>query len=166
MIEIRQAVTESELDDVRALVHAFMDWARDLYPEGQAVFDYNFRAVVAELGALPGPYGPPRGQLLVAYQDNEAAGTVALRDLGQQTCEMKRMFVYAKFRGQGIGQAMAARLIAEARALGYARMRLDTGPRHIAAQGLYRSFGFQEIPPYYEVPEDIRPMFIFMELRL
>lgn len=166
MIEIRAATTEDELNSVRALIYAFMDWARQVYPEAQEALAHNFSAVEAELSSLPGVYGPPAGRLLLAYTAGEAAGTVALRDLGHGICEMKRMFVHAKFQGQGIGRALAATLIDEARALHYVTMRLDTGPRHIAAQGLYRSLGFQDIPPYYEVPEDLRSMFVFMELRL
>ena len=166
MIEILEATTEDELDSVRALVHAFIDWARQVYPDAQDVTDQNFKAVEAELVSLPGAYGPPTGRLLVAYYDGEVAGTVAMRDLGNHICEMKRMFVYAKFRGKGIGRALATTLIGESRALGYSQMRLDTGIRHVAAQDLYRSIGFQEIPPYHEVPDDLRSIFLFMELRL
>lgn len=118
------------------------------------------------MASLPGAYAPPTGRLLLAYCDGEVAGTVVLRDLGHHICEMKRMFVYEKICGKGIGQALAHTLIREARALGYSYMRLDTGPRHFAAQGLYRSLGFQEIPPYHEVPEDFRSMSVFMELSL
>ena len=166
MIEIRQATTAEELDSVRTLVHAFMDWARQIYPDLQNLTDENFKTVEAELASLPGAYGPPTGRLLLAYYDGKAAGTVAMRDLGDRICEMKRMFVYEKFRGKGIGRALTMALINEARTLGYSHMRLDTGPRHYAAQGLYRSLGFQEIPPYYEVPEDFRSMSVFMELDL
>lgn len=74
--------------------------------------------------------------------------------------------VDATFRGQGIGRALATALISAARALGYVQMRLDTGPRHIATQGLYRSLGFPDIPPYRAVPEDLQAMFVFMELHL
>lgn len=166
MIEIREARTADELDAVRMLVHAFMAWARAVYPEAHEALAHNFRAVEAELASLPGAYGPPTGRLLVAYDDGAVAGTVAMQDLGHHMCEMKRMFVDAQFRGKGIGRALATTLISEARALGYVQMRLDTGPRHIAAQGLYRSLGFQEICPYRAVPEDLQSMFVFMELRL
>ena len=166
MIEIRQAATEDEFDSVRTLVHAFVDWLRQVYPEAQDFIDQDYEAVKAELASLPGAYGPPTGRLLVAYYDGEVAGTVAMRDLGNHICEMKRMFVYAKFWGKGIGRALATTLIGESRALGYSQMRLDTGIRHVAAQGLYRSLGFEEIPAYHEVPEDLRSIFLFMELRL
>ena len=166
MIEIREATTQDEFDSVRALVYAFMDWASEVYPEAKKALEHNFKTIEAELASLPGVYGPPKGKLLVAYYDGEAAGTVAMQDLENRICEMKRMFVHAKFRGKGIGRALATHLISEAHALGYTRIRLDTGPKHIAAQELYRSLGFQQIPPYREVPNDVRATFVFMELHL
>ena len=166
MLEIREATTEDELDAVRALVHSFLDWARQLYPDAQDLVDQNFKVVEAELASLPGAYGPPTGKLLVAYSDGEVAGTVAMRDIGNHICEMKRMFVYAKFHGKGSGRALANALISASRELGYSQMRLDTGPRQVAAQGLYRSLGFQEIPPYYALPKGLRTGTLFMELRL
>ena len=55
-------------------------------------------------------------------------------------------------------------IVEEARALGYARMRLDTLPgRMDRAIALYRSIGFVEIPPYYKNPVDSAT---FMELDL
>ncbi len=79
---------------------------------------------------------------------------------------MKHMFVLSKFQVKGIGRALATTLINESRKHGYARTRLDTSIGQVAAQGLYRSLGFQEIPPYYELPESVRTSMIFMELRL
>ena len=166
MLEIREATTEDELDAVRTLVRSFIDWARRLYPDAQELVDQNFKAVETELASLPGVYGPPTGKLLLAYCDGEVAGTVAMRDMGNHICEMKRMFVYEKFHGKGIGRALANALISTSRECGYSHMRLDTGPRQVAAQGLYRSLGFQDIPPYYALPKDLQTDTLFMELRL
>ncbi len=79
---------------------------------------------------------------------------------------MKRLYVRPAYRGLGIGRALAEALIAEARAIGYRRMRLDTGDWLLEATGLYRSLGFREIGPYYPVPEDLQPRLTFMELDL
>jgi ribosomal protein S18 acetylase RimI-like enzyme len=79
---------------------------------------------------------------------------------------MKRMFVRPQFQGQGVGRALAERLIASARATGYSLMRLDTGFLQVEAQTLYRSLGFREIEPYYPVPEAVRGGALFMELLL
>jgi hypothetical protein len=45
-------------------------------------------------------------------------------------------------------------------------MRLDTGPRQITAQTLYRSLGFQKIEQYYELPQELAENMLFMELIL
>jgi ribosomal protein S18 acetylase RimI-like enzyme len=166
MMEIRQATTETELNAVRALAHGFTDWLKDLHPDAQGAVNQYFESLEVELASLPGKYRPPAGRLLLAYSNGAVAGTVALRDIGNQVCEMKRMFVYPAFHGQGIGRALATTLIDESRKSGYSRMRLETSRAQVAALGLYRSLGFQEIAPYYDIPEELRTNMVFMELRL
>ena len=166
MIEIRQATSEEELDAVRKLVAFFADWLRELFPQSLDTIDECFHSVEVEMPCLPGAYSPPTGALLVAYWDDEVAGTVAMHDLGGGICEMKHMVVDPQFRGKGIGRALASRLIDAAQESGYTRMRLETAPQLEAARGLYRSLGFQEIEPYDQVPEAYRDFDVFMELSL
>ncbi|WIG61887.1 MAG: hypothetical protein OJF49_004636 [Ktedonobacterales bacterium] len=118
----------------------------------------------AELASLPGAYGPPHGRLLLALVDEQPAGCVALRPQADSAlCEMKRLYVRPAYRGQQVGRALVIAIIAEARALGYQRMRLDTLPALRAAVHLYRASGFYGIPPYHAVPI---PGAIYMELDL
>ena len=79
---------------------------------------------------------------------------------------MKRMFVRPEFHGLGLGGALAQRVIGEAKEIGYERMLLDTGARQAEAKGLYRSLGFHEIEPYYELPSEVAAWLTFMELPL
>ncbi len=88
-------------------------------------------------------------------------GCVALRQIGEGLCEMKRLFVQPAFRGKGIGKALAQAIIEEGRRIGYKHMRLDTVME--PAKSLYRSLGFLEIPPYQHVPVE---GVVFMELEL
>jgi putative acetyltransferase len=104
------------------------------------------------LAELPGPYAPPRGALLVARANGASAGCVALRSLDDETGEIKRLYVRDAFRGAGVGRALVSELIALARCAGYTRLRLDTHSTMTPAQNLYRSFGFAEIPAYWDHP--------------
>jgi GNAT superfamily N-acetyltransferase len=130
--------------------------ARDLFREYGASlgFPLCFQNFEEELATLPGKYAFPAGRLLLAFVDGAPAGCGALRPLNRDACEMKRLYVRPGYKGQGIGRQLAERLIAEAKLIGYARMRLDTIPAQMMeASRLYLALGFQEIPPYYNSPQ-------------
>ena len=124
-------------------------------------------AFKAELKALPGYFSPPRGALLVTEDEGELiAGCVALRELRNGACEMKRLFVASEFHGRGVGEGLARAIIGRGRTLGYSRMMLDTGPAQREARGLYRKLGFKDVEPYYDLSPELRNWLVFMELDL
>jgi putative acetyltransferase len=168
MIDVSRATTPAQLDQVRSLIRAFVDWHRQRRREDLELIDRYFdaRAFEEELASLPGKYAPPKGRLLLATHDGQPAGCVALREIDADTCEMKRMFVYTQFQGKGVGRALSEAVIREARSIGYSLMRLDTSVRQIEAQTLYERSGFKRIEPYYELPEDVKNWLVFMEMRL
>ncbi len=152
---------------LRAAQAADLDDVRTLFREYEAWLDYNlcFQGFEQELASLPGRYAPPPGRLYVAEANGALAGCIALRAIAPGTCEMKRLYVREAARGLGLGRALATRLVEDARAIGYRAMRLDTlrVPKMAAANRLYESMGFVDIPAYYDNP---LPEVRFMELDL
>jgi ribosomal protein S18 acetylase RimI-like enzyme len=125
--------------------------ARELFLEyAQSLgFSLCFQNFDKELAGLPGEYAAPAGRLLLAEYEGRLAGCVALHRLEPGICEMKRLYLRPQFRGKGLGLALANRIIAEARQIGYQCMRLDTvEPVMKEAVAMYRRLGFQQIAAY------------------
>lgn len=93
-------------------------------------------------------YERPSGTFLVVYAGDEPVACGGIRSLGDGTAEVKRMYVAPSARGNGVGKELLRRLEAEARQLGYKRLRLDTAAPLTSAQALYRSAGYREIDDY------------------
>ena len=140
----RVAGPGAQLEAVRAL---FLDYAQSLG------FSLCFQGFDEELRTLPGMYAPPRGRLLLAMEGDAPAGCVGLHEWDAQIAEMKRLYVRPAFRGHGLGRILTDAALADARALGYRSIRLDTIPTLMQpAIALYRELGFREIPPYRDNP--------------
>ena len=154
MLRIVHAVEAPDIERVRAL---FKEYEQSLG------VDLCFQGFAQELATLPGAYAPPRGRLLLALDGDDAAGCGALRPLGDDVCEMKRLYLRATLRGRGAGRILARRIMDEARAIGYRTMRLDTLPMMKDAIALYERLGFRPIAPYYANPV---PGALFLERAL
>lgn len=152
---ITQARSPAQIAQAREL---FLEYAQSLG------FSLCFQSFDKELAGLPGDYAPPEGRLLLAEFEGQLAGCVALHKLDGNICEMKRLYLRPQFRGKGLGRALAETIIAEARALAYERMRLDTVEQVMKdAVAMYRRLGFKEIAPY--CPNPIAGA-MYMELQL
>jgi len=166
---LRMATTPGDIALARAL---FLEYARWLD------VDLCFQGFDRELATLPGAYAPPYGRLLLAGPPGEALGCIALRPIdlahavaagasaspaGAQAGEVKRLYVQPSQRGAGWGRTLAEALIADARAIGYAELKLDTLDWMADARSLYARLGFRECAPYYDNP---LPGVVYMALAL
>lgn len=139
--------------DVRA-VRADKPPARDL-------IEAMIRDLIPLYGRIDGPgtptagaheMEPPGGTYLVIYRDDEPIAGGGVKRLSDDTAEIKRMYVVPEARGQGVARALLVALEDAARALGYAKVRLDTGPGQPHARRLYQSAGYVEMADYNANP--------------
>lgn len=112
-----------------------------------------------ELFPVPDPaadrYRPPHGRCLVAWSDDLPVGCVSLRPIDATTAEVKRLWVDASARGQGLARRLMAAIEDEARAMGLVALKLDTNSALAEAIQLYRQTGWTDIAPYTGAPADV-----------
>jgi GNAT superfamily N-acetyltransferase len=145
---IRDAATDGDVALARVLFVEYRQWLG---------IDLCFQGFDRELATLPGAYARPRGRLLLAGEPGRAFGCVALRPLvadapSPNAGEVKRLFVQADARDGGWGTKLVEALMAEARAIGYRELKLDTLDWMADARSLYARLGFRECAPYYDNP--------------
>lgn len=140
-----EAQTPEDIEAVRSLIREYAAWLD---------IDLCFQNYDTEMADLAAAYAPPEGRLYLVRADRAPAACIALRPLDAEgEAEIKRLYVRPAHRGHGIARALVKRIIADARAIGYRTLRLDTlPPRMPEADALYRSFGFQPTAPYYRNP--------------
>ncbi|MCL5290979.1 MAG: GNAT family N-acetyltransferase [Actinobacteria bacterium] len=134
MYKIVQAVEDPQIEAVKRLFVVYRSTVDN---------DLCFIEFERELEGLPGDYAPPRGRLLLTSVDGEPAGCIALAPVDDKTCEMRRLFVRTKFRGEGIGRSLVIEVIHAARKIGYEEIWLETLESMTEAIELYNSLGFE-----------------------
>jgi GNAT superfamily N-acetyltransferase len=104
--------------------------------------------------ATPADFGPPGGAFVVLLDgaDGRAVAGGGVKRLDDSACEIKRMYVVPEARGRGLASTLLKALEDEARALGYAIARLDTGPQQPAAQAMYERAGYAPIGNFNKNP--------------
>jgi GNAT superfamily N-acetyltransferase len=107
-----------------------------------------------DLAELRERYGGTRAGFWVATRADAVIGTVAVRPKDSLTCELKRLYVRADFRGYGLGQALYEQAESFARAAGYSRIFLDSSRRFGKAHRLYERNGFLLLSQLHNEWED------------
>jgi len=123
-------------------------------PEHAAGFVALVRETLREFGFEPDAeldrdLDDPAGTyaaLWIALAGGVVVGSIALRDLGDDAYELKRMYLRSACRGSGVGKRLLATALDWARANRARVVRLDTTERMAAARHLYESVGFVQVP--------------------
>ncbi|WOT34235.1 GNAT family N-acetyltransferase [Streptomyces coeruleorubidus] len=110
----------------------------------------------------------PHGRILLVEQGGNPVGIGALRTIGRDVGEIKRLYLRPGARRQGLGRAVGKRLLEEAQSMGLCTVRLDTFRGFDEARELVGSGGFRERGPYEgtEIPEDLWEHWTFYEREL
>jgi putative acetyltransferase len=154
--DVRIEAAPTATDEVRALVGELETVLAAEYPPEQrhglsldAIFQPHVRFFLARLrGAAVG------------------CGRLALFP---DYAEVKRMYVRDSARGQGVADAILARIEAEVRSAGLSVLRLETGERQVAAMRLYARAGFRECPAfgaYASMAQQALATSVFFEKRI
>ncbi len=151
---IRIATTPSDYHSAATLFQEYAAWLG---------INLCFQQFDEELNVLPVMYGNPEGALFLISANNVDVACVGVRKIGEQTAELKRMFVKDEFRGKGYGQLLLDAAIAFAREAGYQKIQLDTLRTMTPAMNLYKKNKFVEIPAYYHNPIESA---VYFELKL
>jgi GNAT superfamily N-acetyltransferase len=112
----------------------------------------------------PSDFEPPDGAFLVGWEAEEPVACGGVCRYDETTAELRRMYVRPDARGRGLSRTLLGALEEEARGLGYAFVRLETGDRQPEAIGLYVSSGYLPIPRFGPFADDERS--VCLEKRL
>lgn len=138
--ELQKSVTDPAGDEALRLVRAMEEEIESLYADREGS--------IHEIGASPAEMSAPNGAFVVIRADGIAVAGGGLKRWDEVSCEIKRMYVEPEMRGKGVSRVLLEAIEEQARELGYSRALLDTGDHQPAAERLYASAGYVEIPDY------------------
>jgi putative acetyltransferase len=144
--------------------------------------DNEVRVLVGELNDELGALYPPEqrhGLALEAIFEPHIRFFLARRDgvavgcggvaMFEDFAEVKRMYVRPQARGQGVADAILAKLVGVTRDAGLSVLRLETGISSFPALAFYRRSGFRDcaaFAPYASLPPEQVAGSAFLEMRL
>lgn len=127
---------------LKELTQELDDYLRVRYPES------SVHAVNLQENEIEKKY------FIIAYADEFPVGCCAIRHINNTVCELKRMYIREKFRGNKLGEKMYQFLEELAKSKNYKSIKLETGYEQPESIVLYKKMGFYEIPKYGEYVHD------------
>ncbi len=172
LVAVDDAATRSA---ARSLIGEYLRWIASSASASYGL-SFDVDAMVASDLDDRAKFYPPSGRFYVVRHGGSYVGVGCLKRLTPTVAEIQRMYVQTELRGAGAGRRLVQQLLADARAIGYEIVRLESLKFLAAAHALYKSVGFVEITPYaensmkqFQPAETIntyRSSAVFMETRL
>ena len=157
-MSLRLADVKADYPSIEALWHEYRDYLHAI-----DCYDCGGENISKELSELETRYTGSEGCIFLYHERREAIGTIALHRMDKQTAEFRRLYVKPAFQGKGIGKALLLAGIEEGKRRGFRALLLDTFKQKEGPQTLYKKLGFNECPPYNDLPVH---KILFMEMQL
>lgn len=141
-------ITPNTANQFNDAISLFQEYANSLS------ISLAFQNFDEELNIINSMYGSPTGCLLLVYDNELPVACAAYRKIGEDICELKRMYIKPNYRRKGIGQEIMNILCTRSKLNGYRLMRLDTLDTMTPAIKLYSNNGFYTIEAYYHNPNE------------
>lgn len=141
-------ITPNTTDQFNDAISLFQEYANSLN------ISLAFQNFDEELNIINSMYGSPMGCLLLVYENELPIACAAYRKIGEDICELKRMYIKPDYRRKGVSQEILNILCMRAKLNGYKLMRLDTLDTMIPAIKLYIKNGFYKIDAYCYNPNE------------
>jgi putative acetyltransferase len=154
MISVFIAVSKCDYDIAASLFKAYA---------ASIKINLDFQFFDDELIDLKKMYAMPYGGIILAKEEDEVVGCVAIRKISKNIGELKRMYVKKGHENKGIGKMLLQKALQLAGECNYRVVKLDTLNTMFAAIHLYEQAGFYKTPPYYPNPMDTA---VYFEKRL
>jgi len=100
------------------------------------------------------------------WDEDELVGSGALKELDNNSGEIKSMRTAKHYRGKGVASVMLEHIISTAQSRWYDNLYLETGgfPAFEPARALYTKYGFNYCKPFAGYKEDPNSVFMTKEL--
>ena len=156
MIEIRRIQPDEGPAAKRVIYRVAHDIFHDPRSLEESIAYHESRGELKDMDDIQRNYFENGGIFLVMLDENHLIGTGAIRQLEDDICELKRLWLLSQYHGRGLGYRMIQELFSFARENGYRRIWLQTDAvQQSRALEFYRRLGFYEIPRYTDRTDDI-----------
>ncbi|MEG0296562.1 MAG: GNAT family N-acetyltransferase [Clostridium sp.] len=132
-MKYRNAVKGDEDQVLKVIGTVLSKYGLELEPNGA---DYD----VTDIEKF---YFNDNGWFQVVENNNEIIGSVGVYKIDEKKCELRKMYLYSEYQGQGIGKQLMENALNKAKSLGYKKMELQTNSLLYKALPLYNKYGFK-----------------------